>query len=110
MKEQQTGKAMAMEIQGVIIRSTHEKSFVYTPPAMVHACLFSLMYVISIKGYWTITKLDDGSPFVSWINGHALRLEWTQYCAEFSMNKKNLSKNQNRTFLIRFLVKKYMVA
>ena len=50
MKEQQTGKATAMESQGVIIRSTHEKSFVYTP-AMVHACLFSLMYVISIKGY-----------------------------------------------------------
>ena len=87
MKEQQTGKAMAMESQGVIIRSTHEKSFVYTPPAMVHACLFSLMYVISIKGYWTITKLDDGSPFVSWINGHALRLEWTQCRTELVQSK-----------------------
>ena len=97
MKEQQTGKATALESQGVIIRSTHEKSFVYTPPAMVHACLFSLMYVISIKGYWTITKLDDGSPFVSWINGHALRLEWTQYRAEFI---SNFSLNQELVTLI----------
>ena len=61
--------------------------------------VFSLMYVISIKGYWTITKLDDGSPFVSWINGHALRLEWTQYRTEFSFSTIKI-KTKNQTFLV----------
>ena len=89
MKEQQTGKATAMEgwcvDKWLFMSRSNDDTLALWPMACMHGSVFSLMYVISIKGYWTITKLDDGSPFVSWINGHALRLEWTQCCTEFAI-------------------------